>query len=114
MINHFKIKTKYLKNLNMDLYKYTWKLTAQVPKGRVTTYGAIAKALGDIRAARAVGIMEHVNPTPIIVPCQFFIPFNPGDQIHPSEEKLLIGPPGNNSSLQPIPIIPDFIGIGIF
>ncbi|WP_455392810.1 endonuclease V [[Eubacterium] cellulosolvens] len=69
MAQHLKIKTKYLKNLNMDLYKYTWELTAQVPRGRVTTYGAIANALGDIRAARAVGVMEHANPTPIVVPC---------------------------------------------
>jgi deoxyribonuclease V len=44
-------------------------LTAQVPEGMVTTYGSIARALGDIKAARAVGEMEHENPQPIIVPC---------------------------------------------
>jgi deoxyribonuclease V len=69
MAQHLKIKNKYLKNLSLDLYKQTWDLTTQIPKGCVSTYGAIAKALGDIRAARAVGVMEHANPTPIVVPC---------------------------------------------
>ena len=69
MVQHLRIKTKYLKNLNMDLYRTVWELTAQVPKGCVTTYGAIARALGDIRASRAVGQIEHVNPHPIVVPC---------------------------------------------
>ena len=59
----------YLKNLDLDLYQLTWDLTSQVPKGRVTTYGALARALGDIRAARAVGAMEHANPRPIVMPC---------------------------------------------
>lgn len=64
-----RIKSKHLKNLNLNIYQHVWDLTAQVPAGRVTTYGAIAKALGDIRASRAVGQIEHVNPHPIVVPC---------------------------------------------
>jgi deoxyribonuclease V len=64
-----KTNPKYLKNFDIDLYQLVWELTAQVPAGRVTTYGAIARALGDIRAARAVGLIEHINPQPIIVPC---------------------------------------------
>jgi deoxyribonuclease V len=64
-----KIKSKHQKNLDMDLFQLVWDLTAQVPAGRVTTYGAIARALGDIRASRAVGQIEHVNPYPIVVPC---------------------------------------------
>ncbi len=62
-------KSKYLQNMELDIYQLVWDLTAQVPKGCVTTYGAIAKALGDVRASRAVGMIEHVNPRPIIVPC---------------------------------------------
>jgi deoxyribonuclease V len=60
---------KFTQNLNLDLYQLTWDLTAQIPTGMVTTYGEIAKALGDIRASRAVGLMEHANPRPIKVPC---------------------------------------------
>ncbi|MDH7508105.1 MAG: endonuclease V [Methanomassiliicoccales archaeon] len=41
----------------------------QIPKGMVTTYGDIAEALGDIRAARAIGEIVSGNPMPIVTPC---------------------------------------------
>ena len=40
-----------------------------IPKGKVTTYGAIACYLGLPKGARAVGNALHKNPTPIIIPC---------------------------------------------
>ncbi len=40
-----------------------------VPPGRVTTYGEIARALGDIRAARAVAEALSKNPFAPEVPC---------------------------------------------
>ena len=40
-----------------------------VPKGRVTTYGMIARAIGYPRAARQVGNALHRNPTPVVIPC---------------------------------------------
>jgi len=46
----------------MNLYEVTYDLLRQLPRGKVSTYGALAKALGDIRASRAVGQMLHVNP----------------------------------------------------
>ncbi len=46
-----------------------WQLVAQVPQGRVTTYGAIAKALGNPAAARPVGQILKRNPFPEKVPC---------------------------------------------
>lgn len=46
----------------IDLYEKTYELTSQIPRGRVSTYGAIARALGDVRASRAVGKMLHENP----------------------------------------------------
>lgn len=45
-----------------------WKICAIVPSGRVTTYGAIARAL-NTRAYRAVGQAIHRNPFAPIVPC---------------------------------------------
>lgn len=42
---------------------------SQVPEGKVTTYGEIARALGDVRAARAVGESLKKNPWPVDVPC---------------------------------------------
>ena len=46
----------------MNLYEETYKLTKQIPKGKVSTYGAIAIALGDKIASRAVGLMLNQNP----------------------------------------------------
>lgn len=42
---------------------------SQVPRGRVTTYGDLARALGDVRAARAVGSILATNDRPVKVPC---------------------------------------------
>ena len=45
-------------------------LVQQIPKGRVTTYGELARALtGSARAARAVGQAVGKNPTPVQIPC---------------------------------------------
>jgi O-6-methylguanine DNA methyltransferase len=46
-----------------------YELTSEVPKGKVTTYGAIARKMGKPRASRAVGAALRANPTPIVVPC---------------------------------------------
>jgi O-6-methylguanine DNA methyltransferase len=44
--------------------------TAQkIPAGQTSTYGAIAKELGEPGAARAVGRALGANPIPLIVPC---------------------------------------------
>lgn len=45
-------------------------LVKQIPGGKVTTYGEIARELtGSVRAARAVGQAVANNPDPISVPC---------------------------------------------
>jgi methylated-DNA-[protein]-cysteine S-methyltransferase len=41
----------------------------EIPRGRVTTYGRIARSLGVPGAARAVGTALARNPFPIIIPC---------------------------------------------
>ncbi len=40
-----------------------------VPRGKVVTYGMIARAIGRPRASRLVGNALHRNPTPVVVPC---------------------------------------------
>lgn len=40
-----------------------------IPRGRVSTYGLIARHLGCPTAARAVGRALATNPFPIIIPC---------------------------------------------
>lgn len=44
-------------------------LTSKVPKGKVTTYAEIARAMGKPRAYRAVANALRHNPYPIKVPC---------------------------------------------
>ncbi len=46
-----------------------YSVTKQIPKGRVATYGQIARLIGQPRAARAVGNALHRNPYPITTPC---------------------------------------------
>jgi methylated-DNA-[protein]-cysteine S-methyltransferase len=46
-----------------------WAEIAKIPYGEMLTYGAIATALGDPGAARAVGTACNHNPVPVIVPC---------------------------------------------
>jgi len=59
----------YLISSFMDLYNYTYDLVKQIPPGKISTYGAVARALGDIRASRAVGRMMNQNPDADQMPC---------------------------------------------
>jgi deoxyribonuclease V len=53
----------------MNLFEYTYELVRQIPPKRVSTYGAVAHALGDKVAARAVGRMMNQNPDADTMPC---------------------------------------------
>lgn len=53
----------------MNLFEYTYDLVRQIPKGKISSYGAIAEALGDKIAARAVGRMMNQNPNADTMPC---------------------------------------------
>ena len=52
-----------------DIRQYTLELLRQVPQGKVTTYRALALALGDPMAARAVGLIMAANERPDVYPC---------------------------------------------
>ncbi|HEV8386067.1 MAG TPA: MGMT family protein [Nitrososphaera sp.] len=41
----------------------------KIPRGKVTTYGDIAKIIGRPTASRAVGRILNKNPNPVKVPC---------------------------------------------
>lgn len=53
----------------MNLFEYTYQLVRQIPLGKISTYGAVADALGDRVAARAVGRMMNQNPNADDMPC---------------------------------------------
>jgi methylated-DNA-[protein]-cysteine S-methyltransferase len=40
-----------------------------VPKGQITTYGELAKAVGLKNGQRVVGKIMNKNPYPVIIPC---------------------------------------------
>jgi O-6-methylguanine DNA methyltransferase len=42
---------------------------AAIPRGEVRSYGELAAAVGNPRAARAVGTVMATNPLPLFVPC---------------------------------------------
>ena len=44
-------------------------IVAQIPEGKVTTYGDIARALGRPGASRAIGRILNRNPNPVTTPC---------------------------------------------
>ncbi|MEZ0491296.1 methylated-DNA--[protein]-cysteine S-methyltransferase [Kineococcus sp. TBRC 1896] len=46
-----------------------WDALIRVPHGTTTTYGAIARTLGGIGHAQAVGLANGRNPLSIVVPC---------------------------------------------
>jgi methylated-DNA-[protein]-cysteine S-methyltransferase len=46
-----------------------WRELVAIPYGETTSYGEIAKRLGDPSAARAVGLANGRNPVAVIVPC---------------------------------------------
>lgn len=52
----------------MTFSQKVWTLTSRVPRGKVTTYGQIARKL-KTRAYRAVGGALHRNPYAPVVPC---------------------------------------------
>jgi len=53
--------------LNLDQLVY--KKLLLVPKGKITTYGELAKAVGLKNGQRAIGRIMNKNPFPVIVPC---------------------------------------------
>tara|TARA_Y100000310_G_scaffold11952_1_gene12431 strand:+ start:336 stop:635 length:300 start_codon:yes stop_codon:yes gene_type:complete len=59
-------------NLNTKVYK---KLL-QVPEGKVTTYGELAKAVGLKNGQRIIGTIMKKNPFPVIVPCHRVVKSN--------------------------------------
>ena len=46
-----------------------WDALRAIPYGTTTSYGELARRLGDASATRAVGAANGKNPIPIIVPC---------------------------------------------
>ena len=56
-------------DFNKNFFENVYELVKKVPKGKVVTYGEIAREIGNKRMARQVGWALHVNPDPGVIPC---------------------------------------------
>lgn len=57
-----------------DFRKRVYRQLCRIPRGRVTTYGTIARMLGSPKASRAVGTAVATNPIPLAIPCHRVLP----------------------------------------
>ncbi|MDO8497342.1 MAG: MGMT family protein [bacterium] len=55
--------------MEQSFFKKVYDLTKQIPKGKVATYGQLAKLAGSPKAARAVGMCMKKNPDAPRTPC---------------------------------------------
>jgi AraC family transcriptional regulator of adaptative response/methylated-DNA-[protein]-cysteine methyltransferase len=46
-----------------------WRALLRIPEGCVASYGRLAEAVGDVRAARAIGTACGANPIGYLIPC---------------------------------------------
>jgi methylated-DNA-[protein]-cysteine S-methyltransferase len=53
----------------MNLEQKVYKKLLDVPKGQITTYGDLAKAVGLKNGQRTIGKIMNKNPFPVIIPC---------------------------------------------
>lgn len=52
-----------------DFHRRAYALLLGTGRGQTTTYGALARELGDVTLSRAVGQAMGANPVPLIIPC---------------------------------------------
>jgi methylated-DNA-[protein]-cysteine S-methyltransferase len=55
--------------LGTSFQQSVWNELARIPFGTTSTYGAIARAVGQPQAARAVGGAIGANPLALVIPC---------------------------------------------
>jgi len=53
----------------MTFRERVYQITDKIPKGKVATYGQIARLVGQPKAARAVGMCMRTNPNAPQTPC---------------------------------------------
>jgi len=53
----------------LNLEKKVYKKLSEVPKGKITTYGELSKAVGLKNGQRVIGQIMKKNQFPVIIPC---------------------------------------------
>ena len=62
--------------IGTEFQKKVWNTLLTIPFGEVRSYKQIAKQIGNEKASRAIGMANHKNPLPLIVPCHRVISSN--------------------------------------
>ena len=52
-----------------DFQRLVWRALQQLPRGKPSSYGAVARAIGRPKSVRAVGGACGANPIPVLIPC---------------------------------------------
>jgi len=52
-----------------EFQKRVWNALQEIPLGSTSSYGVLARKLGDPKKMRAIGAANGQNPIPIIIPC---------------------------------------------
>lgn len=75
-----------------EFEKKVWKACCQIPKGKVSTYSAIAEKIGLPQAARAVGNALNKSPGMPRVPCHRVVRSDGsvGGFAHGTKEKIVL------------------------
>lgn len=58
-----------LKPVGTEFQQKVWEALRAIPYGETRSYGAVAAAIGNPNAARAVGLANNHNPIAIVIPC---------------------------------------------
>ena len=53
----------------MNTFEQIYMIVQTIPRGKVASYGQIARLAGNPRLSRVVGYALHVNPDPQNIPC---------------------------------------------
>lgn len=73
-----RLQTKRTSVITNKVIKYedVYDLLQKIPAGKVSTYGDLAKALGNPSASRIIGRILGKNPNPVQVPCHRIVMSN--------------------------------------
>lgn len=52
-----------------SFFETVYEVVKQIPRGKVSTYGDVARLCGNYKMARQVGWALHANPQPGVIPC---------------------------------------------
>ena len=52
-----------------DFQLKVWRELKKIPYGKTISYKSLAERVGDVKAVRAVGHANSMNPVPVVIPC---------------------------------------------